>query len=600
MSFEILFMLVLMGAALVAFVKEIFPIEVTALGLVAALVLSGILSAEEAVAGFSNKATVTIAGLFVLSHALMKTGLLEIAAERLGERSAKHPWLGIGVLLAAVGVFSGFLNNTAIVALAIPLVIKLCGRLKLSPSKVLIPLSYASIFGGTLTLVGTSTNLLVSAVVEEAGAPPLRMFEFTKMGALFLACGLVYLMLFSRRLLPDRAEVGVTTAKYRLQSYLTEVIVSEGSKLIGHTLAEAEINRRYRVTVLKVFRQGETEQPEDVGRVPFQAGDHLIVQGTMDDVLRLRKDQGVALLPDVELDDKELSAGGQVMAEAWINRNSAMIGKTLQELDFRREHGAFVLAVRRVGATLRKKVANVRLRFSDSLLLLIPRQRLDKLRQSEDLLILSEHEMALRRERFWWLVLPLLPAVIFLAATGRLKISAGVLVAAVLLLLVGVLRPQEAYRSIDWSVVFLIAAFVPVGHAFVTTGAADLVASGLLGASSWASPDWAPYITLGAVYLATSLLTQIVSNSAAAVIVAPIALALGPSLGVDSRPFVLAVCFAASAEFMTPMGYQTNLMVYAAGGYRFLDYTRFGAPLNLFFWLLATLMIPVFWPFSPQ
>ncbi len=597
MSFEILFMLILMGAALVAFVKEIFPIEVTALALVSALVVSGILSAEEAVAGFANKATVTIAGLFVLSHALMKTGLLEIAAERLGERSQERPWLGIAVLLLAVGVFSGFLNNTAIVALAIPLVLKLCGRLGLSPSKVLIPLSYASIFGGTLTLVGTSTNLLVSAVVEEAGAPPLRMFEFTGMGVLFLGSGLLYLMLFARRLLPDRAEAASATGKYDLRGYLTELIVSDDSKLIGRTPAQAKVNQEYRVTVLKLLRQGADGQPEDVGRVPFQAGDHLIVQGAMDDILRLRKEQDVALLPDVKLDDKELSAGGQVMVEAWIHRNSAMIGKTPQELDIHRKHGGFVLAIRRVGETLRQKVAHVRLRFSDSLLILIPGDRLEKLRESEDVLILSERKFALRRGRFWWLVLPLLPAVILLAATGVLKISAGVLVAAVLLLLLGVLRPQDAYRSIDWSVVFLIAAFVPVGQAFVTTGAADLVASGLLGASSWASPVWAPYITLAAVYLATSLLTQIVSNSAAAVIVAPIALALGPSLGVDSRPFVLAVCFAASAEFMTPMGYQTNLMVYAPGEYRFADFLRFGAPLSVLTWVLVVALIPVFWPF---
>ncbi len=599
MSFEIAFMLALMGLALVAFVKEIFPIEVTALALVSALVLAGILSAEEAVAGFANKATVTIAGLFVLSHALMKTGLLEIAAERLGKFSRDKPWTGIGILLACVGVFSGFLNNTAIVALAIPLVMKLCGRLGLSPSKVLIPLSYASIFGGTLTLGGTSTNLLVSAVVEESGAEPLRMFEFAKLGLVFLGAGLIYLLIFARPLLPDRAAAGVATDKYSLKDYLTELIVSDESRLVGRTLADTAINERYGVTVLKLLREGDEKQPDDVGRVPFKAGDHLMVQGAMDDILRLRKEQGVSLLPDVKLDDKELSAGGQVMAEAWINRNSAMIGKTLRELDFHRQHGGFVLAVRRVGETLQKKVANVRLRFSDSLLLLIPRQRLEQLRASEDLLILSEREIALRRGRFWWLVLPLLPVVIFLAATGVLKISAGVLVAAVLLLLAGVLPPQEAYRSIDWSVVFLIAAFVPVGHAFVTTGAADLVASALLGASSWASPALAPYVTLGAVYLATSLLTQIVSNSAAAVIVAPIALALGPSLGVDSRPFIFAVCFAASAEFMTPMGYQTKLMVYAAGGYRFLDYTKFGAPLNLMFWLLATLLIPVFWPFHP-
>ena len=600
MTFEIFFMLALMSVALVAFVKEFLPIEVTALGVLATLVVSGIVSADEAVAGFSSKAVVAIGGLFVLSRALMKTGVLEVAAERLSESSKNRPWFGIGVLLCCTGVFSGFLNNTAMVALAIPLVLKLCGRLGISPSKVLLPLSYASIFGGTLTLIGTSTNLLVSAVVEESGERPFTMFEFTRMGWVFLVAGLLYVLIFSKRLLPARAEVGAATEKYRMQGYLTQLIVEEKSKLVGSTLIEAKLNERYEVTVLELVRHGEEGEERhlaDVGRIRLRAGDHLIVQGTVDDILRLRKDQGIALLPDVKLDDKELSADGQVMAEAWITHNSRMIGRTLKGLDFHNEYGGFVLAIRRVGAMLRKKVARVRLRYTDSLLVLIPRAKLDKLRRSEDILVLSEQEMALHRGRLWWLVFLVLPAVIILAAIGAMKISAGVLVGSVLLLLLGVLKPQEAYRSIDWSVIFLIAAFVPVGHAFVTTGTAAYVASGILLVSSWASPALAPYVALATIYLTTSVLTQMVSNNAAAIIVAPIALALGPSLGVDPRPFVFAVCYAASAEFMTPMGYQTNLMVYAAGGYRFLDYTRFGAPLNLLFWVLATLLIPVFWPF---
>ena len=598
MTPEILFMLILMGVGLALFIKEVFPIEVTALAILAVLVLSGVIDAEEAVAGFSSKAVVAVAGLFVLSHALMKTGLLEVAAERLGEKSLRRPWLGIGVLLCAVGVFSGFLNNTAIVAIAIPLVMKLCRQLSLSPSKVLIPLSYASIFGGTLTLIGTSTNLLVSAVIEEADVPgvePFTMFEFSRMGLVFLAAGLLYVLLFSRRLLPERAEAA--TEKYNMRDFLTELIIEEKSKLVGRTLIEAEVGQRYRVTALELIRESQQRHVADLGHMALRAGDRLIVQGTVDDILRLRRELDVSLLPDVKLTDKDLSAEGQVFAEAWITHNSRMIGRTLKELDFHRQYGGFVLAVRRVKETLRKKVAHVRFRYSDSLLLLIPRERLDKLRQSEDMLILSEQEVALRRGRFWWLIFLVLPAAILAAALGWMKISAAVLVGSTLLLLLGVLRPSDAYRSIDWSVIFMIAAFVPVGTAFVKTGTADFVASGILAVTTWASPDLAPYVALGTVYFATSLLTQMVSNNAAAIIVAPIALALGPSLGVDPRPFLFAVCFAASAEFMTPMGYQTNLMVYGAGGYRFLDYTRFGAPLNILFWILATLLIPVFWSF---
>ncbi len=598
MTYEIAFMLLLIAVALAAFVKEVFPIEVTALGLLAVLVVSGIVSAEEAVAGFSSKAVVAIGGLFVLSHALMKTGVLEVAADKLGAWSETRPWLGISVLLCCIGVLSGFLNNTAMVAIAIPLVMKLCGRLKLSPSKVLIPLSYASIFGGTLTLIGTSTNLLVSAVVEDAGVEPFSMFEFTGMGLVFLIAGLAYLLLFSRRLLPERAKIGEATEKYRMGGYLTELILEEKSKLVGQTLTEAKLNERYDVTVLELVREGEKRRVEGVGRIPLAAGDQLIVQGTVDDILRMRSELDVALLPDVKLDEEMLAGDDQVMVEAWIAHNSSLIGRTLKQIDFHRRYGGFVMAIRRVREMLRQKVAHVRLRYTDSLLVLIPRERLDDLR-AEDLLILSEQEVQLSRGRAWWLVFAVLPAVILLAALGIMKISAGVLVGSVVLLLAGAIKPGDAYRAIDWSVIFLIAAFVPVGHAFVSTGTADFVARGILAVSSWASPDLAPYVALAAMYLATSTLTQMVSNNAAAIIVAPIALALGPSLGVDSRPLLFAVCYAASAEFMTPMGYQTNLMVYGAGGYRFLDYTRFGAPLNLLFWLLATLLIPVFWPFQP-
>lgn len=252
MTTEILFMLVLIGVGLVLFIKEIFPIEVTALGILAVLVVSGIVSAEDAVAGFSSKAVIAVGGLFVLSHALMKTGVLEVVAERLGEKSRGRPWFGIGVLLCGVGVFSGFLNNTAMVAIAIPLVMKMCRQLGMSPSKVLIPLSYVSIFGGTLTLIGTSTNLLVSAVVEKAGVEPLGMFEFSRMGVVFLTAGLIYVLVFSRRLLPERAEAA--TEKYSMRDFLTELIIEEKSKLVGQTLIEAKVGEHYRVTALELIR----------------------------------------------------------------------------------------------------------------------------------------------------------------------------------------------------------------------------------------------------------------------------------------------------------------------------------------------------------
>lgn len=596
MTTEVLFMLALMGVALLVFVREMFPVEVTALGLLAVLVATRTIEIEDALAGFSSTAVVAIGSLFVLSHALTKTGLLETVADRVGNRARERPWPMIVLLLVAVSVGSGVLNNTAVVALSIPLVMKLCRRLEMSPSKVLIPLSYASILGGTLTLIGTSTNLLVSSVVEDAGEPALGVFEFTMFGAILTVTGMVYVVAAARALLPDRPVAGRLTERYLVGGYLTELILEEGSRLVGMNLSEAHINERYNVTVLELIRDPAETHLEDVGTVSLRPGDLLVVQGALDDILRLRREQQLALLPDVKLDDDQLAAGGQLV-EAWVAPGSQMIGRTLRQLDFHHHYGGFVLAVRRIRSTLRTQVADVVLRFADALLILVPPERLADLERDGDLVVLSEHEVHLRRGRFWWLVLVVLPLVVVAAALGVMDIAASALVGAVLMLLFRVVTPEEAYRAINWSVVFMIAAFVPVGHAFQVTGTADYLARGALAASSWASPDVAPYVVLAMIFVLTALLTQVASNNAAAIVVAPIALSLGPALGVDSRPFVFAVCFAASAAFMTPMGYQTNLMVYAPGEYQFLDYTRFGAPLILLSLLLATFLIPVLWPF---
>ena len=597
MTPTIVFMLVLMGAALVAFIKELFPIEVTALGVLAILLATGTIGVRDAIAGFSSTAVVAIGSLFVLSHALTKTGVLETVADRLGDRARNRPGPVMILLLVAVSIGSGVLNNTAVVALSIPLVMKLCRRLDLSPSKVLLPLSYASILGGTLTLIGTSTNLLVSSLLEDAGEPPLGVFEFTGLGAALLVPGLLYIVFTARRLLPARAATGALTDRYLEGGYLTELVVNQGSDLVGHNLSEEHINKQYGVTVLEIVRQASEIHLEDVGTISLQADDHLVVQGALDDILRLRRDHQLAMLHDARLADQELAAGGQVLVEAWIAPGSLMIGRTLKQLDFHHRYGAFVLAVRRIGTTLRDRLGDVQLRLADTLLVLAPRQRLDDLEDSGDLKIFSEHDMHLRRGPFWWLVLLVLPAVIAVAALGGVDIAAAAFVGAVALLLFRVMTPEEAYRAINWPVLFMIAAFVPVGHAFQVTGTADFLARGLLATSAWASPDLAPYLLLAMVYLATSALTQVASNNAAAIVVAPIAVSLGASLGVDSRPFVVAVCFAASAAFLSPMGYQTNLMVYAPGEYRFSDYLRFGAGLSLLTWVVVVLLIPIFWPF---
>jgi di/tricarboxylate transporter len=596
MSFEVPFMLVLVGVALVAFVRESFPFEVTALGLLAILVVSGILDVEEALAGFSSHAAVAIGSLFVLSHALTKTGLLETIAGRIGEGAHRRPWPMIVLLLVLVCVGSGVLNNTAVVALSIPLALSLCRRFHLSPSSVLLPLSFASILGGTLTLIGTSTNLLINSVVEDSKQPSLGMFEFTALGSVLAVVGLAYIMLASRRILPARSVPGGLTRKYRVEDFLAELAVDEGSKLVGQSLSHTHINERYGVTVLEVIRPPSGTYLEDVGTVALRHGDVLVVQGDVEDILRLRQEQQLNTLPEVKLGDDQLVAGGQLV-EAWVVPGSRMIDRTLKQVDFHHRYGAYVLAIGRRMTTVRTRVAETPLRFGDALLVLIPPDCIGKLEETRDLVVFSDRKASLRKGHLWWLPLVVFPLVLLSAAFGWLDIAAGALVGAVAVLLFRVMTPQEAYRAIDWPVVLVIAAFVPLGHAFQTTGTGDFLAQSVLDLSSWAPPDLHPHVVLALIYVVTALLTQVASNNAAAVVVAPIALSLGPALGVDSRPFVFAVCFAASAAYMTPMGYQTNLMVHTAGEYRFRDYIRFGAPLSLLTWILTTMLIPLIWPF---
>lgn len=596
MNFEVAFMLVLVAVAVVAFIRESFPIEVTALGMLAILVVAGVLDVEEALAGFSSNAAIAIGCLFVLSHALTKTGLLETIASRVGDRAHARPWPMIVLMLVSVSVASGILNNTAVVALSIPLSLRLCHRFQLSPSKVLLPLSFASILGGTLTLIGTSTNLLVNSVVEDSREPSLGMFEFTTLGLLLMVVGLGYVILFARRVLPARSVPGGLTRKYNVGEFLAELVVDKTSNLVGQTLSHERINERYGVTILEVIRQSSKAYLEDAGTVLLESNDVLVVQGEVEDILRLRRELRLSTLPEVKLDDDELVAGGRLV-EGWVTPGSRMIGRSLKQLDFHRRFGAYVLAIGRARGKVSRRVADAPLRFGDALLILIPADVMGKLEETGDLVIFSDREAFLRKTHLWWLPIAALPLVVLAAAAGWLDIAASALVGAVVLLLFRVVTPQEAYRAIDWPVILVIVAFVPVGHAFQTTGTADFLAQSVLQVSSWVPPHLQAHVVLAMVYLVTAVLTQVASNNAAAVVVAPIALSLGPALGVDSRPFVFAVCFAASAAFMTPMGYQTNLMVHTAGEYRFVDYLRFGAPLSLLTWLVTTLLIPLIWPF---
>lgn len=599
MTFEVVVMLAFLVAALVVFALELFPIEVTAMGMLGLLVLFGFVTPDEAVSGLSNKAVVTIGALFVLGRALVKTGTLEVGAYWLSRRVGTNKWLGISVFLIISALVSGFLNNTAVVAVFIPLALSLCRRFEISPSKVLLPLSYVAIMGGMLTVIGTSTNLLVSSLAEQAGELPIRMFELAPLSIILLAVGVTYALFAGRQFLPERASASSLATNFNLSSYLMEVQVPQDSRLIGRSCRDVQVRERYDLTVVAILR-GKTGLTEDVASEPIHDADILIVEGNFDDVLRLRNEQKVTLLPGINVDESDLTPQGHRIGEALVPVTSRLIGKTLKESDFGHQFNALVLAIRRHGETIYSRLADIPLRASDCLLLMTTPDRLVELRYTDNLQVVSELETSLHRERFWWLPLLLLPAIVVLAVVGFVGILAAALLGAIVLILLGVLKNQEAYRSVEWSVLFLIAAFVPVEHAMVRTGAADFIAQAILSLVVAFPPEWHGFVGLSLIYLITSVLTQMVSNNAAAIILTPIAFSLASSLSIQPRPLLFAICFGASAAFMTPMSYQTNMMVYGPGGYRFLDYVRFGVPIYVIFWILSTLLTPWIWPLTPR
>ena len=362
MSADAWILLALLGATLLSFLLELLPVEVTSMCLLAGLLVTGIVPVDVAVGGLSNPGVVTIGGLFVLSHSLVRTGFLEIAADRISRRFGRRRWVGVSVMLSMVALMSAFLNNTAVVAMTLPLAVDLCRRLRLSPSRVLMPLSFAAIFGGTLTLIGTSTNLLVSSFAQDLGQDPIGMFELTPLGLIFLAVGMVYVLVMAPRALPERTAVEELTRKYEMAAYLTELRVPAGSKIVGKTVRQVDLNRRYDITVVAVLR-GKERFAERLRFLALEPDDVLIVRGSVDDLVRARDDLRLALLTDIKLSDEELMGDEQVVVEALVSPNSSLIGRTLEEVDFRRRYGAFVLAIRQAEKTLHGRLGHARLGF---------------------------------------------------------------------------------------------------------------------------------------------------------------------------------------------------------------------------------------------
>ncbi len=591
---EIALVLVILVAAVALFATERFPVDFVAVMVLGAVVVTGLVTVEEGISGFSNPATITVGAMFVLSAGLTKTGALQTVARGF-VRAGKRPFVLLLLLIPAAAIPSAFINNTPVVAVFLPVVLAVCAKRKFSPSKFLIPLSFASQFGGVCTLLGTSTNILVSTLSEKAGYGAFGMFEFSQLGLIFVGVGVVYFLAVGYWLLPERRGEELTQ-RYQLGEYITELRVLAGSPLVGQTVVSARLGTRYDVTVLELLRGGaKLFSPL---HEPIQAGDVLLVRGKVGSWMELKTALNLALEPEFQLRDATLEAGELALVETVVAPRSAVIGRTLTELDFRRRYNVIVLAIQRQGQTMREKLREVPLELGDALLLLGPRPEMAKLRAGEDFIVLEEvDEPALRRGK-GLLALVIVGLVVLFASVplveGRpLPILATAVLGCVAMVLTRCIRLEEAYAAIDWKVIFLLAGVLPLGIAMEKTGTAQFLATHGLGLVS----EWGPVAVLAVLYLLTAALTECMSNNACAVLVTPIAISTAVGMGVSPKPFLFAIMFAASTAFATPIGYQTNTMIYNPGGYRFTDFLKVGIPLNVVFWIVAVIFIPRFWPF---
>jgi di/tricarboxylate transporter len=591
MSAEILFVLALLLAAVVLFATERLPVDMVAMIVMASLLLSRIISVEEGVSGFSNMATVTVAAMFVLSAGLFKTGAVNFIGSAMGASSGRSLWVSLIIIMIAIGIISAFINNTAAVAIFMPIVVGAARDMRISPSKLLMPLSFASMFGGVCTLIGTSTNILVNSIAVKHGQPAFSMFEFSKLGVVMFLVGAVYMLVIGVRLIPTRRAAGDLTQTFGMGDYLTEVILLPEAQSVGKRLEESPLVHDLDIDVLEIYR-GKTPLTFPGPDTVLEANDLLRVRCNVEKIRQLEERVGVVLKSGLKWRDEDLQSAEAVLVEAVIAPNSPLEGRSLKETHFRNTFGATALAIRHRGTIMHERLGTTPLRAGDALLIEVRRDHLDALKRNPAFVIVSEVGLPEFRKHKILPAAMIVVGVIAAAALNILPIVVSAIIGCVLLVLTGCITLEEAYEAIDWRVIFLLAGVLTLGIALEKTGAARLISSFLITTIG----SLGPVALVSAFYLLTSILTEAMSNNATAALLAPIAIVTADSIGIDARPLLMAVTFAASASFMTPVGYQTNTLIYGPGQYRFSDFIRVGAPLNVLFWLIATLLIPQIWP----
>ncbi|MDX1616416.1 MAG: SLC13 family permease [Candidatus Promineifilaceae bacterium] len=586
--------LAILSAAVVLFVSEKLRADVVALLVLFALILTGVLTVDEAFSGFASPAVVTVWAVFIISGAVQRSGIADLIARQLLRLAGQSETRLLLLLMVGAGVMSAFMNNIGAVAILMPTVLSIGRKLTISPSRLLMPLAFAALLGGNMTLIGTPPNILATDIMRSYGVAPFAFFDFLPTGIMVLGAGVLYMLLIGRKLIPDRIAPGDLSQEYHLRQYLTEVRVGSQSSLLGRPVKETDLGLAYDLNVVHV-RPRQADMVSALSDHRLMAGDVLLLEGPPQAILNASEAYRLSPVTDFSADSWQAQGDSDDfhLTEITLAPGAQLEEQTIREMNFRERYGLSVLAVRHNGVDRVTHLGRLPISLGDSLLVYGPVERAASLLNDNNWLVLESPNLELRRTRKIPLASVILLGVLVVATLGLLPIAALMLAGALLMVIGRVVNMDEAYQAIDWKAVFLIAGMLPLGLAMEKTGTAQLIAAQLVGLTS----DLGPVVVLCTVFIMTALLTELISNAAAAVLVVPIAIDVAFGLDLNAQPFVMATVIAASTSFLMPIGHQVNIIIFGAGGYRFFDYARVGVGLNLLLLLITALFVPLVWPF---